>query len=176
MLYFVYLTAWRCCFLHLIKQNCLLQTFLRTLMLISLPVFPSRTDLKLHNICLTHKMVKQVIANLHSSKASSPDSMPMVVPMLEFLKALFLVLHFSYYTLMIFLVILSAILLSMLMTLLSILSVIRHLICGNRQNWLLNLNLIWKALDWGRKWLVDFNAAKTYWFSLTDLITRVLLI
>ena len=50
--------------------------------------------------------------------------------MLEFLKAPFLVLHFSYYTLMTFLM-LSVILLSMLMILLSILSVIRHLICGN---------------------------------------------
>ena len=51
--------------------------------------------------------------------------------MLEFLKALFLVLHFSYYTLMIFLTMLSVILLSMLMILLTILSVIGHLICGN---------------------------------------------
>ena len=51
--------------------------------------------------------------------------------MLEFLKAPFLVLHFSYYTLMTFLMILSVILLSMLMILLPILSVIRHLICGS---------------------------------------------
>ena len=50
--------------------------------------------------------------------------------MLEFLKAPFLVLHFSYYTLMTFLMMLSAILLSMLMILLSTLNVIRHLICG----------------------------------------------
>ena len=28
-------------------------------------------------------------------------------------------------------------------------------------NWLLNLNLIYKTLDWGKKWLVDFNAGKT---------------
>ena len=54
--------------------------------------------------------------------------------MLEFLKASFLVLHFSYYTLMTFLMMLSVILLSMLMILLSILSVIRHLICGNNLN------------------------------------------
>ena len=47
--------------------------------------------------------------------------------MLEFLKAPFLVLHFSYYTLMTFLMMLSVILLSMVMILLSILSVIRHL-------------------------------------------------
>ena len=51
--------------------------------------------------------------------------------MLVFLKGLFLVLHFSYYTLMTFLIMLSVILLSMLMILLSTLNVIRHLICGN---------------------------------------------
>ena len=81
--------------------------------------------------------------------------------MREFLKALFLVLLFFYYTLMIFLTILSVILLSMLMILLSILSVIGHLICGNNLNWLLNLNLIYETLDWGKKWLVDFNAGET---------------
>ena len=42
--------------------------------------------------------------------------------------------------------ILSEILLSMLVILLSILSVIRHLICGNNLNWLLNLNLIYEKL------------------------------
>ena len=36
--------------------------------------------------------------------------------------------------------------LSMLMTLLSILSVIGHLICGNKLNWLLNLYLIYETL------------------------------
>ena len=51
--------------------------------------------------------------------------------MLEFPKGPFLVLHFSYYTLMTFLMMLSVILLFMLMMLLSTLSVIRHLICGN---------------------------------------------
>ena len=50
--------------------------------------------------------------------------------MLEFLKTPSLLLHFSYYTLMIFLMMLTMILLSMLMILLSILSMIRHLICG----------------------------------------------
>ena len=47
--------------------------------------------------------------------------------MLEFLRAPFLVLHFSYYTLMTFLTMLSVMLLSMLMILLCILTVIRHL-------------------------------------------------
>ena len=81
--------------------------------------------------------------------------------MLQFLKTSFLVLHFSYYTLMTFLMMLCVILLSMMMILLSILKVIRHLIYGNNLNCLLNLNLIYKTLDWGRKWLVDFCAGKT---------------
>ena len=51
--------------------------------------------------------------------------------MLEFLKGPFLVLNFSYYTLMTFLMMLSVILLSMLMILPSTLNVIRHLTCGN---------------------------------------------
>ena len=46
---------------------------------ISLPVFPSRTNLKLHNISLTLKMVKKVIMNLDLSKASGPDCIPVVV-------------------------------------------------------------------------------------------------
>ena len=51
--------------------------------------------------------------------------------MLKFFMAPLLVLHFSYYTLMTFMMMLSVILLSSLMTLLSILSVIRHLICDS---------------------------------------------
>ena len=51
--------------------------------------------------------------------------------MLEFLKGPFLALHFSYYTLMTFLMMLYVILLFMLMILLFTLNVIRHLICGN---------------------------------------------
>ena len=46
---------------------------------ICLPVFPSRTNLKLHNISITSKMVKKVITNLDSSKASGPDCIPVVV-------------------------------------------------------------------------------------------------
>ena len=46
---------------------------------ISLPVFPSRTNLKLHNISVTPKMVKKVIINLDLSKASGPDCIPVVV-------------------------------------------------------------------------------------------------
>ena len=46
---------------------------------ISLPVLPSRTNLKLHNIFVTPKIVKKVIMNLDLSKASGPDSIPVVV-------------------------------------------------------------------------------------------------
>ena len=46
---------------------------------ISLPVFPSRTNLKLHNICVTPKMVRKVVMNLDLSKASGPDCIPVVV-------------------------------------------------------------------------------------------------
>ena len=28
-------------------------------------------------------------------------------------------------------------------------------------NWLLNMNLIYETLDWGKKWLVDFIVGKT---------------
>ena len=46
---------------------------------ISLPVFPSRTNLKLHNISITPKMVKKVITNLDLSKTSCPDCFPVAV-------------------------------------------------------------------------------------------------
>ena len=46
---------------------------------ISLPVFPSRTNLKLHSISVTLKMVKKVTMNLDLSKASGPDYIPVMV-------------------------------------------------------------------------------------------------
>ena len=46
---------------------------------ISLSVFPSKINLKLHNIFVTPKMVKKVIINLDLSKASDPDCVPVVV-------------------------------------------------------------------------------------------------
>ena len=46
---------------------------------IFLPVFPSRTNLKLHNISVTPKLVKSVITILDSSNASGPDYIPVVV-------------------------------------------------------------------------------------------------
>ena len=57
LLYLLYSTARRYCFLHLIKQNCL----------------------KLHNISVTPKMVKKVIINLHFFFSSCPDCIPVVV-------------------------------------------------------------------------------------------------
>ena len=85
--------------------------------------------------------------------------------MLKLLEALFLVLHFPYYTLMTF-----------LMMLLFILSVTRLLICGNNLSWLLNLNLIYETL-WTRvrSGLLISMLGKLSWFRLTGLITMVLL-
>ena len=46
---------------------------------ISLPVFPSITNLKLH-ISITSKMVKKVITNLDSSKVPGPVCIPVMIP------------------------------------------------------------------------------------------------
>ena len=46
---------------------------------IPLPVFLSGTNLKLHNISVTPKMVEKVIMNLDFSKAFVPDCIPVVV-------------------------------------------------------------------------------------------------
>ena len=46
---------------------------------ISLPVLPSRTNQKLHNISVTPKMVEKVKTKLDLSKASSPNCIPVVV-------------------------------------------------------------------------------------------------
>ena len=45
---------------------------------ISLSVFLPKTNLKLHNIYVTSKMVKKVIMNLDSSKASGPYCIPVL--------------------------------------------------------------------------------------------------
>ena len=83
LLYLFYSAAQRCYLLPPIKQYCLLKTFAKNSNLdhsdISLPVFPSRTNLKLHNISVTPKMVKKVIMNLDLSKASCPDCIPVLV-------------------------------------------------------------------------------------------------
>ena len=93
--------------------------------------------------------------------------------MWDFLKAPFSVLHFSYYLPG---MTLYVILLSMLMILLSTLDVIRHLICGNNYNWLLNFNLIYKTLWTGaRSGLFISMLEKVNWFHLNSLITLVVL-
>ena len=65
------------------RRCCLCENFLKNFNLddsgISLPVFPSRTNLKLHNISVTLKMVKKVTMNLDLSKASGPDYIPVMV-------------------------------------------------------------------------------------------------
>ena len=46
---------------------------------ISLPVFPSRTNLKLHNNYVTSKMVEKFITNHNSSKTTGLDCISVVV-------------------------------------------------------------------------------------------------
>ena len=71
---------------------------------------------------------------------------------------------------------LSVILLSMLVIVIAILSVIRHLICNNNLNWLLNVNLIYETLCIGvRSGLLILMLGKLSWFRLTRLIAMVLL-
>ena len=81
--------------------------------------------------------------------------------MLELLKAPFLLLHFSHYTLMTFLIMLSVILLSMLMIQL-------YSKIDQASDLWQQLALVFElesdlrdTMDCGRKWLVDFNAGKT---------------
>ena len=74
LLYLLYSTVQRCCLLH--------KNFFENSNLddsdISLPDFPSGTNLKPH-LSVTPNMVKKVITNLDSLKASGPDCVPMVV-------------------------------------------------------------------------------------------------
>ena len=83
LLYLLYSTTQRCCLLHLIKQNFFAENFSKNSNLddsgISLPVSPSRTNLKLHSISVTPKMVKKFIMNLDLSKASGLNCIPVVV-------------------------------------------------------------------------------------------------
>ena len=80
--------------------------------------------------------------------------------MLDFLKAPFLVKHFSYYTLKTFLIILSVVLLSVLVILLPTQ-------CDQASDLWQQLELaselesdLQDTVDWGRKWLIDFSAGK----------------
>ena len=45
---------------------------------IFLPVFPSRTRLKLHNISVTPKKFKRIVTNLDLSRVSNPDCIPLM--------------------------------------------------------------------------------------------------
>ena len=97
LLYLLCSMAQSYCVLHLIKQNCLIKTLLRTLILMTLVslylVFASRTNLKLRNISVTTKMDKKIMMNLNSSKTSGPGCIPVVVlknhePELSYIRSL----------------------------------------------------------------------------------------
>ena len=81
-----------------------------------------------------------------------------------------LVLHFSYYTLMTFVM-----LLPMLMILLFTLIVIKHLVCGKKYNLQKLESDLRDTVKWDRKCLLDFNPGKLSLLCLTDLLTLVLL-
>ena len=74
LLYLLYSTAQSCC-LASDKAKLFAKNFSENSNLddsgISLPVFPSRTHLKLHNISVTLKIVKKVITNFDSSNIRS---------------------------------------------------------------------------------------------------------
>ena len=55
------------------KSNLFAKNFSENSYLFTVPVFPSRTNLTLHNISVTPKMVKKDITNLNLAKASGPD-------------------------------------------------------------------------------------------------------
>ena len=82
VLYFLYSTGWRCCLVHLIKKL-FPENFSKNSNLdasgISLSVFLTRTNLKLHNISVTPKMGNKTIMNLDLSRTSGPDCIPVVV-------------------------------------------------------------------------------------------------
>ena len=75
LLHLLYSTVQRCCLLHLVKNFSKNHNLHDTG--ISLSVFHSRTNLKLHHLTVTSKLVK-VITNLDLSKPSSPDCIPVV--------------------------------------------------------------------------------------------------
>ena len=80
--------------------------------------------------------------------------------MLEFFKASFFVLHFSYYTSMTYLMMLYVILLIMMMILLSTLSWSGILSAATIELASALESDLQDAMDWVRKRLVDFNAGK----------------
>ena len=83
LLYLLCSATRRCCLMHLIKEKLFAENFSKISYLddsgISLTVFPSRTNLQLHNISVNPKMIKKLITNLELSKVSGPDCIPVVV-------------------------------------------------------------------------------------------------
>ena len=79
LLYLLYSTARRCCLLFLINQNFFSKNSNLDDSGNFLPVFLSITNLKVHNISATPKIVKKVITNLDSPKASSRDCILVLV-------------------------------------------------------------------------------------------------
>ena len=77
LLYLFYSTAQRCCLLTTDKVELFTENFSKNSYLddpvMSLPVLPSRTTLKLNNISVAPKMLKKVKTNLDLSEASGPD-------------------------------------------------------------------------------------------------------
>ena len=96
--------------------------------------------------------------------------------MLEFLTAPFLVLHFSYYTLMIFPMMLSVILLTVLMILLFNLSLNQAFILWSQLELAAELESDLRyTMDWERSDLLISMLEKLNLFRLTGLITLLLL-
>ena len=83
LLYILSLIFLSSCLLHLIRHICLLWSFLGTIILVTqvflIPGLSSRTNLKVHPILVTPKLVKKVMIDLVSSKASGPDFIPVVL-------------------------------------------------------------------------------------------------
>ena len=61
------------------KAKLFAKNFSKNSNLMTLPICPSRTALKLHVISVTRKIVKKVITNLDSSKVPGLDCIPVVV-------------------------------------------------------------------------------------------------
>ena len=82
---------------------------------------------------------------------------------MEFLKAPFFVLHFSFYTLMTFLMMLFVILLAIYAD-----DTTHYSKCDHGSDLWQQLEMIselesdlWDTVDWSKKWLVDFKAGKS---------------
>ena len=117
---------------------------------ISLPVFPSRTNLKLHIISVTPKMVKKVITNLDLS--SGPDCISVVV--LKNCEP-----EFSYILAELFNKCLKESCFSDCWKVSSVVPVFKNV--GERSTAKNYHPVSLLSVARGKKWLVDFNAGKT---------------